>query len=584
MKFGSFLFSFLSIIFLFYTNSFLMKRRKIELGLYNILGMEKKHIAKILYWENLICLLVSLAVGLTVGVVFNRYTTTLLSGIMSVDLPFSTSFSILALLKTVGLFVLIFIALYGYNTRQVHLANPIQLLQGGKTGEKEPKTNWIVAVLGIVSLAIGYYLAVTVKEPMKDATLLFAAVVLVAVGTYALFFAISIMVLKALKKNIDFYFKPENFTVISGMLYRMKQNAVGLANICILSTATLIVLATTSSLYIGIGSILDRSFTKDFSVTISASDKEAIQKIHSILDEKEEEYALSFENTVEYTGGRFGNDLTQDGKLDFFFFMPMDDYNRLTGKSVTLAEDEILVFSEKVNIKTDTIPFGKVIIKIKEKLSSFPVENDNSDNYGTNWTYIVAAHDGDLAKCYGINDKTLENLNYFYEFDLSGKNESKTDFAYTVKDKIEELPQATVDCKYITRDSMIVRFGGVLFLGIILSIILFMETALSIYYKQISEGYDDKERFRILRKIGMSKKEVRHTIKRQIFIVFFSPLIVALIHITAAFPMITRLLAVANMRNIALFAGCSAVCVLTFTIIYAIVFMLTARAYDKIVS
>lgn len=580
MKFGSLLFAILSIFFLLYSNSFIMKRRKKELGLYHILGLEKKHIQKVLAWENNICAFATIVLGLAFGFIINPFLTAILSRAISAELAFSSAISIVAVAKTVFLFITIFILIFLSNLRQIRSANSLELLKGGLYGEKEPKTKWSLAILGAVLLAGGYILSWFVKNPKEDLNLIIGAIVCVLIATYLLFLAVSVVVLKMLRSKEHLYYKLKNFTLISGLLYRIKQNAIGLSNICILATATLFIMTITTSLYFGINNMLNNSYSKDISIIYPQTDKKEMADLKEFIDKTTVKYSVTLENETHYTGNKHAEDFAKNGTLEYFFLMPLSDYNRLTGEELTLSHDEVLFYSDEEEFQLDKLSFGQNSVRIAEKLKSFPIENDHGDDYGRSWLYIVTQDDGLIAEYFGLSD----NVTSYYEFDLLGKEADKTAFSYAITEETYGFTNWSSMSKYVYRDSAIVRFGGLLFLGILISIILFAETALSIFYKQISEGFDDKDRFNILTKVGMNHKEIHSTIRRQILIVFFSPLLVALLHLTIALPMIMKLLKIAFLDSVGVIAGSGLICTAVFVLIYSLVFFLTEQAYRKIVT
>lgn len=578
MKFGNRLFAVLSLLFLLYANGFIMKRRKKELGLYHILGLEKKHIRKVISLESVICSFVTIACGLIIGVGSNRFVTAALSKIIGTELSFG-AVSLGAATKTILTFVAIFLLIFLYNMRQIQTANPVELLKGGQIGEKEPKAKWVLAVLGFGLLLCGYTLSLSVNDPEKDINMVVGAIVCVTIATYLLFIAGSIAGLKLLRRNEDFYYKSKNFTLISGMLYRMKQNAVGLANICILFTATLFVMTTTVSLYFGINHSVANQFTHDISLNAPASDKNKLSELVEFIEKNKKLHSLQTVNVQQYSGGKFGEDLDEDGKSENFFLMPLEAYNRLTSQNISLAKDEVLVFSGSAAMHSNTLSFAlnKVTVRVKEYLKQFPLSNDYSGIYGLERLYIVSPEGGLLADYFG----TTGASDLFYEFDLAGTSGNQSDFSYAIS-KMAEGFGISIDSRFTFRDSLNVRFGGLLFLGILFSMILFTKTALTIFYKQISEGYDDQERFKILEKVGMSHKEIRSTIRRQILIVFFSPIWVATLHLCFALPMVMKLLKIAFMDDWVVVVTSSAVSAAALMIIYGAVFLLTERAYRKI--
>jgi putative ABC transport system permease protein len=602
---GSIVIAIFSVIILLYTNSFLMKRRKKELGLFNILGMEKKHIAKVMALENFYIAVISLFLGLLTGILLSKVMFLLLLKLLRFAVPFGFKVSTAAITVTVILFTGIFILTLFGNLLQVHLSKPIELLHGGNTGEKEPKTKLLLAVFGFITLAAGYTIAVITESPLDALGLFFIAVILVIAGTYCLFTAGSIALLKMLRKNKNYYYKTKNFTSVSGMLYRMKQNAVGLSNICILSTMVLVMLSGTISLYFGMENALRNRFPRNIEITatdISAADRDMLdKKINTAIDKS----GTGIENKVNY---RFINyNFKQNGSLFTFdrdgayadyknaivFFIPVDEYNKMQGTSVALSESELMVYSPNASYTDDKISFDNIGYSVKEALDTLNVEEHFSLRLDDIY-YFIMPDEQSIHTIYNIlTDGTgdWQGFIYYYGFDVSGGAEQQTSLAGIISEQTADVKagngadiQVYTTCAESNKSEFLSVYGGLFFLGIFLGALFIMATVLIMYYKQISEGYDDKSRYEIMQKVGMSRDEVKKTIRSQVLIVFFLPLAVAGIHIAAAFKMITRLLAILNLTNVALFVWCTLGTILVFAILYSAVYVLTARVYYKIVE
>lgn len=610
MGLGTVVIAIFSAIFLFYTNSFLIKRRKKELGLYNILGMEKRHIAKILFYETLMTGLVSIVTGLILGILFSKLILLIYAKILSFNIPFGFSISIHGIKQSLYLFISIFLLLLISNLFRIKLAKPIELIKGGNVGEKEPKTKLLMAILGTISLGIGYYIAITTESPLNALMLFFVAVILVIIGTYLLFNAGSIAILKLLRKNKNYYYKTKHFTLISGMIYRMKQNATGLANICILSTMVLVMVSGTLSLYLGAEDALKNRYPYDIKVskTLQEQNAERDKLMQSILDTvsaqnrkitRLKDYkSLSF--VMYYENGQFTNDINYvNQNYEVFTFITADEYTYLTGKTLNLTDNNVLAFSTNRQIEDTFTLFGKTFT-VKERLEEIPIFSDYR-GVVMNLHFIVLSSDKlftEITKAqldaYG---KDASQPIYEIYLDIDGTDAEKIACAQAVdnatRDKVEYTKDdGSIGYRYVNymqskqmrSEQFYSLYGGFLFLGLFLGTLFMMATALIIYYKQISEGYDDKERFQIMQKVGMSKDEIKDTVRSQVLKVFFLPIIAAAIHIAAAFKMITKLLAVMNLTNVPLFFWCTVVTLLVFAIIYGIVYALTAKVYYKIVE
>lgn len=528
-----------ALIFLFYTNSFLIKRRKREIGVYHILGMGKPQLAKMLVIETVVTGAVSILGGIFFGTALAKLMYALLKRMIHYDdkLAFRMSWEIAG--NTVLFFTLIFALTLIYNLLQIRLANPIDLLHAGSQGEREPKTKWFLTMAGIIFLGIGYYIAITTKEPLKALQLFFVAVICVIIGTYALFTAGSIAFLKLLRKNKNFYYKTKHFTSVSGMLYRMKQNAVGLSNICVLSTMVLVIISSTVSLYIGKEDVLRTRYPQEVYITNSVSDDVENKKLHDmvekicrdnqveITDEKSWHMAelVKIKNGEEYTSAM----IKDNSSSDIVFF----DVIRLADYMIVSDEKEFM----------------------KDYLEKYQLEAE---------------------------DKPVK---WRESFNLRGSEDQKLKAVKELKAQAEsEFEHTGVQGRYLEKETFFGLYGGVFFIGMYLGSLFLMATVLIIYYKQISEGFDDRERYQIMQKVGMSKREVKSSIRSQILMVFFLPLAMAIIHIAVAFPVITKLLAIFYLKNTKLFFGCTAGTVGIFAVFYVIVFVITAKEYYKIVE
>ena len=590
-----------SVIFLFYTNSFLLKRRKKELGLYNILGMEKRHLSRVILWETLLMALISLTVGLSAGLLLNKLMYLLLLSLFNCAVPLGFEFSLTALQGTLLFFLAIFALIYLNSLRQIHLSNPIELLKGGQTGEREPKTKALLAIFGTACLGGGYYIALTTTNPLSAFVLFFVAVVLVIIGTYCLFTAGSIAVLKLLRKNKRYYYQTRHFISLSGMLYRMKQNAVGLANICVLSTAVLVMISSTLSLFLGMEDGLRTLYPR--SIQTFSADYADPQKdrLHTITEEVLSARGLSPENTLEYTYLTFAavrqedtfsldnsNSLSLLGSIYSLNFVLLDDYNRLTGSDQSLESDELLLCSPLEELP-EVLTFGQREFRVKGQGEEFL--SDSSRNASVSGGLLLVVRDlpvlEDLYRTqqevYGENASAIQ---LYYGFDLNTDKETLLSVYQQLSDEMKQagLIAGRLDCREEQRNNFLSLYGGLFFIGVFLGVLFIMATILIIYYKQISEGYDDRDRFLILQKVGMEKQEIRRSIHSQVMTVFFLPLAAAGVHVLFAFPFITRILEVFSLTNVSLFALCTIGCFLVFALFYALVYSLTARTYYRIVS
>lgn len=600
-----------SVIFLFYTNSFLVKRRKKEWGLYNILGMEKKHIAKISMWENIFISLFTIILGTVLGIIFSKLFTLLLHKILNFDPSFGFEVDVVAVIITILCFVAIFILILINSIIVVYRAKPIELLRGTNVGEKEPKTNWVMAIIGILTLGAGYTIALITENFMLALPLFLLAVILVIIGTYCLFTAGSIALLKILKKNKGYYYKTKHFTAISGLIYRMKQNAAGLASICIMSTMVLVMISTTVSLYVGVDDIISTSYPYDVDVrTYYDEDKpthntDVSNKLKDYMDNSGMPYKnffsySSLDVSMARNGSNYDADIQADAtmsNISLLVFLTKDDYKKYTGESLEpLGTDEVAVHSVR---KHDSLSVLGKEFTVKTQIDKDPTVSTYS-TYVADVVYVIVPDITYMQDIYNRQVVAYENdkeyyfstIEYYSVFDFDTEDEQAIEFVENQfipdlenGDVIGELDFSYgYGIKHTDYDSMINMYGGLLFLGIFLGFLFLMATVLIIYYKQVVEGLDDRGRFDIMQKIGMSHKEVKQSVKSQILTVFALPLLVAVIHLAVAFPILTKLLQMLNLTNVSLFVICTVITVLAFALIYCAIYLLTSKVYYKIVN
>ncbi len=587
-----------------------MKRRKKEFGLFHILGMEKRHIGKMMFWETCMVGFISIAGAAAAGVVLYKLVVLVLLRITGLEVPFGFTISASGIGNMAICFAAIFLATMLYNLVQVKKANAIELLHSANQGEKEPKTRWFLAILGVLALGGGYVIAIVAEDPLGALLMFFVAVLLVILGTYCLFTAGSIALLKIMRKNKTYFYKTKHFISVSGMIYRMKQNAVGLANICILSTMVLVMVSGTISLYLGMEDIINTQYPRDIAITGSGSLTDGQKSdLKGMFQQAAAESGQSVEGMVEYTtldvavwksGGNMvianPEDEQPEGTLCVLEILTLEEYNRVAKEPGQLQDDEIFVCVRQGEAGDTSYSLNGKNLRIKEYLEDFQLEGMDKmiiyDGY-----FLVVKDRQVMQELYEMQKAvygeraSVETYSIFA--DLSGDPGQMERYEERFLGLLEEYNQtkgegetiaAKLALKDERREAMMVFCGGFLFLGVFLGFVFLMATVLIIYYKQVSEGYEDKGRFEIMRKVGMSPKEVKASIHSQIMKVFFLPLVMAGVHLTMAFPMMNRLLMLFNLRNPGLFAACTVVVVCIFAGIYGIVFGITAKAYYQIVG
>lgn len=602
LSLGIYVIAVFTVIFLFYTNSFLIKRRKREFGLFNILGMEKKHLSIVIALESMIVFLVSMVLGIGIGILLDKAFYLLIAKMLNASIALGFYISYQSIVNSIILFLIIFLLMYVFSLIQINLSNPIELLHGDQHGEKEPKTKWLLAIIGLICLGTGYYMSASIQDPVTAFAFFMVAVILVVIGTYMLFTAGSIVILKLLRKNKRYYYKTNHFISVSNMIYRMKQNAVGLGNICILSTMVLVMLSTTISLWVGMNDIIETRFPRDITVSINSVDSN--QALYTIDDmnyaieqagiQTEDELVYrtlsvsAFNQGNTYTFGNENMSLQDISNVVVLYFITLDDYNRTEGTNVSLAPDEVLVFPSGKQFDHKTIDIASNTFKVKGILDSIKADSNYSANLQNSMFVVVDSMDtlfmiDDLQKqAYGDNASYIHTS---YDFNLS-KSEGMS-----VKEATDALianyPGDTtymmVDTQEGNYEDLLSLYASFLFIGIFLSFLFIMATVLIMYYKQITEGYEDKKRFEIMQKVGLDKREVKKMINSQVLTVFFLPLVVAAIHIVFAFPMIEKMLRLLYLDNTNLYIMTTVICFGVFALVYVLIYFLTSKVYYGIV-
>ena len=599
------------IIFLIYSNSFLMKRRQKEIGLYNILGLERNHIGIVMFLETIITSIGSLAGGIAAGIIGSKLALLLLLKLLHIPSVLGFYISVKGIFTCLFMFGIIFLMILFLNLAKIHLSRPVELLRGNNTGEKEPAAKWLMALIGFICLGAGYYLAVTTESPIKAITIFLLAVILVMAGTYLLFTAGSIVILKFLRRRKSFYYRTGNFISISGMLYRMKQNAIGLASICILSTGVLLMISMTVSIYFGMNDIMLNRYPYDVDMSVTSISEDECQTAIEAFEKTIADNKVPVEKSVEEiyldivcskNGDQIlikpTNTIRNSDSVLVLSLLDQAEYERLTGISANLNDGEIFAWYPSA-VQKDSVTVDETEFTVKKWLDKNPLtcgEDAVSDNA------VLVVTDEDFKKFdemrtemyKGVSSAPAgEDLTLHLGLDITGSETDKIDFGTPVMEVVKDLKKngGLSENSWITSgirqqeyESYYADNGSLLFIGIFLGSLFLMGTAMIIYYKQISEGYEDQKRFEIMQKVGLSRREVRSSVRRQILMVFFLPLLMAMLHITMAFPMIRRLLLLFGMTNTKLFIGCTAGTVLIFAVVYGLIYLMTARSYYHIVE
>ena len=617
LGFGSGVIAIFSLILLYYTNSFLIRRRQREFGLYHILGMGKIDLVKIMVFENLLISVVTIAGGIVGGILFSKLGELLAAKILGSNAGLSMKISVPALVATALLFLAIFALIMLRMIVSVYRLKPVELLRSEKTGEKPPKANWIFAVIGLLLLGVAYYLSLTIKDPLAAMVWFMVAVVLVILATYLLFIAGSVAFCKMMQKKKGYYYKTNHFISISSMIYRMKRNGAGLASICILSTMVLVMVSSTTSLYLSMEHGLNLRYPKSVQIEMYTKPEQTeemketqngqivdlvqnVLKEHNQTAENPENYRMLTVSGIASKNEIYFNPENAPGvngvntfdHLKMIYALPMEEYNRIMGTNLELASGEAYLYTKDSDFAYDQIMVeNSGTWSIKGYLDKM-ISNGNDVSNMNSSLYLVVP---------GLEDiKALEEGNvsgsyekWYYNFDLSCGDEEQIKIQNEIEEKINALAEqesdsiffgVSTDSRAASRADYQALYGGLFFLGILLGVVFILGMVLIIYYKQITEGYEDQDRFQILMKVGMTPKEVRQTINSQVMTVFFLPLVVAGIHTAFAFPMIEKmvqLLAFTDRKFLILVTVCS---YLVFALFYIIVYLVTSKQYYKIVS
>ena len=603
-----------SIIFLFYTYSFLVKRRVKEFGLYSVLGMTKKQIAKILVLETIFIAVTTIVLGIGLGIIFDKLMLLVLLKLFSAGVSFGFSITPIAIVFSVLLFGGIFFLLLLYTVLKIARLKIVALLKDENKGEKEPKSRWILAIIGLALIGYGYYTAQTVQNPIKALTVFFFAVVAVIIGTYLVFMAVSITVLKIMKNNKNFYYKPKNFISVSGLLYRMKRNAVGLANICILSTMVLVTMGSTSALYAGMEKSYNERFPRQLMIAGYHSTNSKLTDIENNVKAAAKEAGTEVQDLVSYNSLPMVGRLVED-KFNFeanlgvdlanvrmIVVLQLKDYNKFANKNKTLESNEIFLHVDKKGeYNHQTISLNGIEYKVKEKLAEFP-GTIGSDSANIMDTYYVIVKDNKETE--KIAAKLEEKYAELKKQDAAkrgisietGVSTVQNYVAFNIKDtdreakviesfkKLEKGESVSIEGKEENKLTFRGVFASFLFIGVFISLIFVTSQVVIMYYKQISEGYEDKGNFEIMRKVGITDKQIKQSIRSQVLLIFFSPLIIATLHTIVAYPFIEKILRLFLITDSSIFLQALAVTIVVFAIFYLIVYAITSKIYYRIIK
>ena len=615
---GVFVIVIFSLIFLFYCNGFLVRRRYREFGLYSILGMNRRNISRVLAWETLFTAAFSLLGGVFLGVLLSKLAELGFVRAVGGEPTYTLSISVSALLYMLLYFGGIFVLIYISSLIKLHRSTAIDLVGSESRGEKPPKANPVLGIAGVIILIAAYYLAVSIENPISAFTTFFIAVVMVILGTYLVFISGSVLLCRLLQKDKSYYYKPQHFVSVSSMAYRMKRNGAGLASICILATMVLVMATSTSCLYFGMEDTLKSRYPRDvqFSFRYERLDAMSEEKLSPVRDKLLSAIGDAEKSDVlDYRQARLTGTLENGAINDYktaqsmsiydygnsvnVAIVPLSDYNKAAGTNETLGEGEVLMHTLRLNETLDKLSVGGESFTVAKHLDSMPLSDGSaaSDIMPT-ITLVVSDFDGVVSRLAGNGSSSdFVRLYWEYAFNTTADLEKQLEISSAVGEAVDDgrlsgdidgsgdgWSMLSTDLLASARADFHAMIGGLFFLGIILSIVFICAAVLIIYYKQLSEGYEDAGRFEIMQKVGMTKQEIRRSINSQLLTVFFLPLVFAGLHLAFAFPFIRKILYLFSFYNTGFLVGTTVISFLVFAVLYALVYKKTSNTYYKIVA
>ena len=618
LRLGTVVIAVFALIFLFYTHSFLIRRREREFGLYNVLGMGKGSIARILLWETAITYGLTTGTGLLLGVVLYKLAELGMVRLLRVPVTYTLTVSVSSLLAAAALFAVIHTLILLNSLRQLHGVSAVALLRSESVGEKPPKAQWVLTAAGMVLLGAAYALSLSIKEPLAALLWFFAAVLMVIAATYLLFISGSVTLCRGLQRNKKYYYRPQHFVSVSSMAYRMKRNGAGLASVCILATMVLVMISSTTCLYVGQEDAVNARYPRDMDVAVYG------RSDHPLDEAEAEQLRQGVESTVFNFGGQTSNvatyrEISVSGLPDggdlrlgnagasaadsthviHIYFVPLEEYNAVTGQSLTLEDGQVYVATLRMDFDADTLSIDGGMTRHVMKREITPLDGAAVADITPSLTVVVRDFEQLVPELqdylegrYGWHP--IAYWNYGFDTDLPENQQANVDgvtpnlkaalYEYLGGVSSEWGVSVSVESKAENRADFYGTYGGLFFLGIMLSIVFIFAAVAILYYKQLSEGYEDQSRFDIMQKVGMTKGDIRRSINSQLLTVFSLPLLMAGVHLCFAFPFIHKLLMLFNLDNRGLLIGTTAVSFAVFALLYALVYKLTGNAYYHIVA
>lgn len=582
-------------VFLLYTNGLLIRQRKKELGLYTIFGLEKKHIAKVLILESMLLTTAGLVAGIVLGIVLGKLFFLVLLKLLHLDSGLTFQFLTEALVQTGICFIVIGVFILFYNLFSVMKAKPVELLYAAHKGDNYHSFVWVKALLGIICIGGAYALIFTTPSPIDIIGRFFPIALLILSGTLFFFSSCSVVLLQALKKNDSYYYKPENFISVSGLIYRLKQNAKGLSNICILSTVVMVIATTTLALYVGQKEMISFRFPMETKISVSdiADGQPTLpQLVHQTADQYDVTISREADYKVTYISGVYENNTVSVYQPDIYppditcgvYLITWEDYSRIEENAEPLGTDEVLVFSSSRDLGVSEVNFDSLKYQVKNELSEFSIQNKSILSSETRYFFICPTQkdiDNILAELSPAENKF--NQTYCMMFDVADTN--GTDFNAVLQNQlVSNYAGAKYENAESERQSDNYTYGGFLFIGLLLSLLFMVFLTLVIYYKQITEGYSDRYNFEVMQKVGLDRSEVSAIVHKEIRTMFFLPLLIAVIHLAVSLYAVAMLLSTLGLTNILVLLLCAISISLLFVAIYIVMYFSTARTYYRIVT
>ena len=618
LRLGTVVIAVFALIFLFYTHSFLIRRREREFGLYNVLGMGKGNIARILLWETVITYGLTTGTGLLLGMVLYKLAELGMVRLLQVPVTYTLTVSVSSLLAAAALFAAIHTLILLNGLRQLHGVSVVGLLRSESVGEKPPRAQWVLTAAGMVLLGAAYALSLSIKEPLAALLWFFAAVIMVILATYLLFISGSVTLCRGLQRNKKYYYRPQHFVSVSSMAYRMKRNGAGLASVCILATMVLVMISSTTCLYVGQEDAVNARYPRDMDVAVYG------RSDHPLDEAEAEQLRQGVESTVFNFGGQTSNvatyrEISVSGLPDggdlrlgnagastadsthviHIYFVPLEEYNAVTGQSLTLEDGQVYVAALRTEFHSDTLSIDGGMTRHVMKREIPALVGAAVADITPSLTVVVPDFEQFVPELQSyLKNKygwyPTATWHYAFDTDLPENQQADMDgVTPNLKDALDDYLAGvssdwdvgvSVESKAANRADFYGTYGGLFFLGIMLSIVFIFAAVAILYYKQLSEGYEDQSRFDIMQKVGMTKVDIRRSINSQLLTVFYLPLVLAGVHLCFAFPFIHKLLILFNLDNRGLLIGTTAVSFAVFAVLYAIVYKLTGNTYYRIVA